>query len=535
MAYGITLTRATKNLDPCEGLRCSCLYLRSARLIMGRRAIGDIAACFNDVHLKLNILSEVSFTASDLEGLRYLPFWSGKARRPRKSPELPSMEMSWPFFHQGLSRRMTDIHDLPHESLLQISEYLSLKPYGASDTCSYLLALSLTSKRFCVVSQELLYRAVVLSSPGSAIYFARTLSQHPCLGLLVRYFEAGVLKHQDDGKNCSDLDDNSLPESTVPEKDEVERYLLPPLRKWCSITPQVFEDIQSNKDAIWISSILSQLYNLTEVELQLGSSAQYLNGLIKWCSVEAKVGAGFMNVSSLSLLANEDVGIDVAAILQLPCLTTFRSWGLRAHSLPRTTEDISVTLCRLELYHPHMDEGEVVKLLRSCHNIRRFELQPILGMTQGFPWYHAERVAQRIIAGLDQCKETLQVLEIDTWTTSQSADETIDLSGYRKLIKLMLPATEVVTIKGGSQTHAQLAILPTSLKSLLIVMAPRGRANGIRSALLRYVENGQFSRDLTKLDITWERCPTPEIPEMRDIECACVRRGILFSSRLSHR
>ncbi|KAK5312298.1 hypothetical protein LTR93_011387 [Exophiala xenobiotica] len=368
---------------------------------------------------------------------------------------------------------MTDIHNLPHGSLLQITEHLSLKPYGASDSCSHLFALSLTSRRFCVVSQQLLYKAVLLSSPRSAFYFARTLSQHPSLGLLVRYFEAGMLKHQDNGKTCSDLDDKSLPESTVNEEAEVERYLLPPLRRWCSVTPQVFEDIQFNKDAIWISSILSQQHNLTEVELQLGSSAQYLNKLINRCSVELKVGAGFMNVSSLSILANEDVGIDVASILQLPYLTAFSSWGLRAQFLPRTTEDISVTLCRLELYHPHMDEGEVVKLLRSCHNIHRFELHPILGMTQGLPWYHAERVAQRIIAGRDQCKETLQVLKIDTWTTSQYADETIDPCGYRKLIKLMLPATEVVAVKGGSQTDAQLAI-------------------SIRSALLRYVENAQF-------------------------------------------
>lgn len=173
--------------------------------------------------------------------------------------------------------------------------------------------------------------------------------------------------------------------ATIITQEEIQRYFLPPLRRWHSVSPQVIEDLQSNQGAIWISCILSQLHRLAEVELQLGRSAQYMNRLIRWSSVEAKGGLPFMNLVSLSLVANEDAGVDVKSILRLPSLKIFRSWNLRGHSLPNMVGDITSPLRYLGLFHPHMDEAEVASLLRCCQDLRQFELQPILGTTPGVP------------------------------------------------------------------------------------------------------------------------------------------------------
>jgi hypothetical protein len=155
-------------------------------------------------------------------------------------------------------------------------------------------------------------------------------------------------------------------------------------------------------------------------------------------------------------------------------------------------------------------------------------------MTRGAPWYHVEPVTPRIIAGLKHCQDRLQILTIDTWTTCQPA-QTIDLTEYRHLTKLVLPATEAVKMEENNQLLAKMALFPTSLKTLVLVMAQRGRAHTIHSALLQYANNERSSRALMKLDVIWERCKTLEVPEMREVEDVCARRGIVFRSRISHR
>lgn len=136
-----------------------------------------------------------------------------------------------------------------------------------------------------------------------------------------------------------------------------------------------------------------------------------------------------MNLVSLSLFANEDAAVDVKYILRLPSLEIFKSWSLRGHSLPQMVGDITSPLRYLELFHPHMDEAEVASLLRCCQDLRQFELQPILGMTPGVPWYHATAVAQGISAGIYHCRQNLEVLTINTWTTSTPA-QPVDLTDY---------------------------------------------------------------------------------------------------------
>jgi len=144
-----------------------------------------------------------------------------------------------------------------------------------------------------------------------------------------------------------------------------------------------------------------------------------------------------------------------------------------------------------------MDEAEVTSLLRCCQDLRQFELQPILGMTPGVPWHHAKPVAQGINTGLYHCRQNLEVLTIDAWTTSTPA-QPVDLTEYRHLTKLTLPTTEAVKLEDRCEPLARMVLLPT-------------------------------------LDVIWERSHTSKVPEMRKFEGACACRGIIFSSRLSHR
>ncbi|KIW09742.1 hypothetical protein PV08_12026 [Exophiala spinifera] len=394
--------------------------------------------------------------------------------------------------------------------------------------------MSLTAKRLHFVTRELIYKAVFLSSPRATICFARTLSQHPELASLVRYFEAGAGERHIDIHDISDPGTKPTFKTTIFTQEEIQKYFLPPLRRWHSVIPGVVEDLQSNQGAIWVSGILSRLHGLTEVELQLGRSAQYLNRMIKWSSVEAKGELPFTNLVSLSLFANEDAGVDVKSILRLPSLEIFRSWSLRGSSLPNMVGDITSPLRYLGLFRPYMDEAEVVSLLRCCQELRQFELQPILGMTPGVPWYHAKAVAQGISAGLYHCRQTLEVLTIDTWTTSTPA-QPVDFTGYQHLTKLTLPATEAVKLADTRNPPARMALFPKPLKCLVLVMAQRGRTETLRSALLQYVTNQQLLPALRTLDVIWERSHTSKVPELREIEDACACRGIIFSSRLSDR
>ncbi|KAJ9607018.1 hypothetical protein H2204_015704, partial [Knufia peltigerae] len=171
---------------------------------------------------------------------------------------------------------MAHLFDLPHELLFLVVQYLSIKPYGTSITCGNLFAISLTSKRFHAVARKLIYKAVFLPSPRAAVHFARTLTEHPDLGLLVQYFEAGALE-QIELQAISHRDQRPSVQGTTTAQEEAQRYFLLPLKRWHSTFPQVAEDLRFNNGAIWISSILSQLHRLVEVELQLGRSAQYLN------------------------------------------------------------------------------------------------------------------------------------------------------------------------------------------------------------------------------------------------------------------
>ena len=426
----------------------------------------------------------------------------------------------------------------PEEVLLNIAKF----PTYSSPA---LLSLSLCSRRFRHISQTLLYRSVSVYTSREILLLARTLLYRRDLAHAVQHLETEI----------------SASSQTHNLTKVVEKQLESTLRQTCQnaeTTNKWFVDLWSNRGGASAALLLLLLPNVKRLDVQIWSSSEHLTALMHtaafgYSDVVAPVASSEHRNSSrpLSQLSDLRLSMDLfssfrlSPIMQLPTLCSVSVASLSTLGYLRGFHATLSPIQTLDLTHCGLDEVEFFNVLSICSELR------ILRYHWDKPWSDEDvidderdsenDVGPRVIAGLEQSRGTLQVLEVKgDKPLRHDALSLGSLMAFTRLQSLCVPAVMVLNPTYLFLSQLTLKYLPESLKHLHLVDAEIAGEERLESVLLTQLDLLNSFRSLTTLTITWRvvwfwlKLHEAEPPTFRQLRRSCNDRRTGFVLEMAY-